>query len=73
MKRVGFIPDPTPQATAPTGASQEGRPQACTVDADISTIAEPDADPAAEAESEPAAEPDKKPVARKSRRKADAD
>ena len=73
MKRVGFIPDPTPQATAPAGASQEGRPQACTVDADISTIAEPDANPAAEAESEPAAEPDKKPVARKSRRKADAD
>jgi len=63
MKRVGFIPDPTPLATVPAGASQEGRPQAGTVDADISTIAEPDA--------EPAAEPDKKPAGRKPRRKAD--
>ena len=50
MKRVGFIPDPTPLATVPAGASQEGRPQAGTVDADISTIAEPDAEPAATAE-----------------------
>ena len=71
MKRVGFIPDPTPLATVPAGASQEGRPQAGTVDADISTIAEPDAEPAATAESEPAAEPDKKPAGRKPRRKAD--
>ena len=69
MKRVGFIPDPAPLDTTPADASQDGQPQ--TVDADISTSAEPDAEPAADAESEPATELDKKTAARKSRRKAD--
>ena len=70
MKRVGFIPDPAPLDTTPADASQDGQPQADTVDADISTSAEPDAEPAADAESEPATELDKKTAARKSRRKA---
>lgn len=70
MRRVGFIPDPAPLTTAPADTSQESRPQAGTVDEDIST-AEPDAGPAATAEGEPDAEPEKKPAGRKPRRKAD--
>lgn len=70
MKRRLYPRSDTP-GYGSAGASQEGRPQAGTVDADISTIAEPDAEPAATAESEPAAEPDKKPAGRKPRRKAD--
>lgn len=73
MRRVGFIPDPAPLTTAPAGTRQGNKPQADVVDAEISTIAEPDAEPAAAAKNEPDAEPDKKPTGRKSRRKADAD
>ena len=71
MRRVGFIPDSAPLTPPPAGAGKENEPQADTVDADISTIAEPDAELVAAAEGEPDAEPEKKPAGRKSRRKAD--
>lgn len=73
MRCVGFIPDPAPLTTDPAGTRQENKPQADAVDAKISTIAEPDAEPAAAIEGEPDAEPDKKPTGRKSRRKAETD
>lgn len=71
MKRVGFILIRHPWLRFPLAPARKAGRQAGTVDADISTIAEPDAEPAATAESEPAAEPDKKPAGRKPRRKAD--
>lgn len=69
MKRVGFIPDPTPLAPIPMnpGASQENELLADAVDDNTEPDAEPDNEPAAV----PDADPDKKPAGRKPRRKAD--